>query len=293
MFLTGDSVRWAAKKAKDLVSLERDALRSTELSAFNRARFVFQRYRAVLRNRRELTFLGQSFHYDNRLMPLLLPAYLPEIRRLSHIAQLSSRSSLVDIGANVGQFAATFAWKFGEARIWSFEPNPTVVPLLVRNAAASASWQVIPWGIAERDHEATLWSVDEKSGQASVFRDNAALGLRTGRILEQKVCLRRLSSARMADLEIPAIVDVLKVDVEGAEETALRGVADLQWRFLVIETSLDRDGGLTVSETLDLVESLWAVRPRVLWSADRPANSPTADLILAMPHSAPRHAQVC
>jgi FkbM family methyltransferase len=237
----------------------------------------------VIRNSRHLKYLGKDFRYDNRFLPVLLPSYLTDIRRLTHSVPLDASPSLVDLGANVGQFAATFLWRFPEARVWSFEPNPTIVPLLDQNAADTPNWQVLPWGIAQRDGEATLWSVQGKSGQGSVFPRNAAAGLRSDVLIEQRVSLRRLSEERMTALGIPGVVDVLKVDVEGAEESALLGVADLTWRFLVIETSLNRDGGLTLSDALALTEEIWRVRPDVVWSATVTPDAATADVVLAMP----------
>jgi FkbM family methyltransferase len=104
----------------------------------------------------------------------MLPSYLTEVRRLTQAASFDASPSLVDLGANVGQFAATFLWRFPEARVWSFEPNRTIFPLLAQNAAETPNWQVLPWGIAERDEETSLWSVQGKSAQGSVFPRNAA-----------------------------------------------------------------------------------------------------------------------
>jgi hypothetical protein len=60
-------------------------------------------------------------------------------------------------------------------------------------------------------------------------------------------------------------------------------VAELQWRFLVIETSGLREGGLTIDATLDLIESLWLQRPHVLWHGNQTLTTPTTDLILKIP----------
>jgi FkbM family methyltransferase len=286
MSLSGGRLGWVTKKARDLLEVEREALLLSGLPLSERVRFVAARYRAVIQNQRVFSYVGNQFHYDNRLLPLLMPAYLTDIERLSRITRLSAQPSLVDIGANVGQFATTFKWKFPDARIWSFEPNHAVMPLLDANSATSESWHVVPWGVAECDQSAELWSVDGKSGQASVYRDNAQLGLRGASPHAETVCLRRLSRGRLIELGIPGSVDVVKVDVEGAEEAVLKGIADLRWRFLVIETSLHRRGGLTIAETVDLVESLWAVRPRVLWHAEQAPSAATADLILELPSSA-------
>lgn len=95
----------------------------------------------------------------------------------------------------------------------------------------------------------------------------------------------------MNALEIPPVVDVLKIDVEGAEDSALRGVADLGWRYLVIETSVNREGGITLDDTVALSEEIWGVCPDVIWSATVEADAANADAILAIRDAErPRHA---
>jgi hypothetical protein len=91
----------------------------------------------------------------------------------------------------------------------------------------------------------------------------------------------------MNALDIPPVVDVLKIDVEGAEDSALLGVGDLAWRYLVIETSLNRDGGVTLEDALTLSEQIWQVRPEVIWSATVAPDAPTSDAVLAMPQVGP------
>jgi FkbM family methyltransferase len=275
--------RWAAKKAIDLVALERELGRATELPRGERVRLALRRHAAVARDARQVLYLGKTFSYDNRFMPALLPAYLTQIRRLDQVVGLSSSCSLIDVGANVGQFGATVSWRFPTARVWSLEPNLAIFDLLEQNAAQAPNWQAVPWGISEHDEEVSLWAVDGKSGQGSVCRDNAIAGMRGQRATEHKVVTRRLTTERMEALGIPFSVDVVKVDVEGAEASVLLGLAELRWRFLSIETSLGRDGGLTIQGTVDLVEATWGAPPAILWTDTPTRGAATLDVILMMP----------
>jgi FkbM family methyltransferase len=274
------NARWIGTKARDLIGLEGQLARASELSKASRARLAIDRYVALARDARELPYLGSPLCYDGRLMPVLLPAYLEEIRVLNEIVPLAN-ASVVDVGANIGQFAATIARQFPDSRIWSFEPNTTIMPLLERNAASSPGWSVAPYGIAEQDSEIQLWAVEGKSGQGSAFRENAVAGLNAGDAIAHTVQLRRLTTERLASLDILSTVDVVKIDVEGAEGSALAGLAELDWRFLKIEASLNRAGGLNVEQVCDAVASIWHRQPTVVWK-DSPRKGEVAqDVVLA------------
>lgn len=84
------SARWIATKAKDLIVFEGKLARASELSKASRARLAMDRYVALVRDARELSYLDQPFCYDGRLMPALLPAYLEEIRILNQTVPLTN-----------------------------------------------------------------------------------------------------------------------------------------------------------------------------------------------------------
>ncbi len=282
MTQTQNDVRWYAGRVKDLLAIERQLLTATGLGFSERARLWLERWSAVARNRRTLRYLGAPFEYDGRLLPLLLPAYVDDVSRLDSIVSLRG-ATVIDVGANVGQFGATVTRRFPGASVWSFEPNATPLEMLRRNASGAANWTIVPWGIAEQDMEANLWAVEGHSAQGSIYRGNALLGLREDSAVEYRVELRRLTPARRAELQIPDVVDLVKIDVEGAEGAVLAGLDGLRWRFMTIETSRGREGGLTVDEACDRCEEIWQARPQVIWTSTPAPDAITVEAILAMP----------
>jgi FkbM family methyltransferase len=276
-----DDVRWLRGKASDLIGLERELLAARELSPLERLKLFTGRFNAIARDTGQLKYLGQTFRYDNRLMPALLPSYLTEIRRIDGIVGLGD-AEVLDIGANVGQFGATVSRRFPSARVWSFEPNGSILDALRSNAAGSPNWHVVPFGVSDEDREERLWVVDGKSAQGSIYRDNASIGLRTSETVEHRVELRRLTSELLDELAIPHFVKFVKIDVEGAEDAVLRGLVDVRWRYMAIETSWGRQGGLSLDGARDLIESLWGERPRVAWSSTPGPRHKTVDSVLEM-----------
>lgn len=273
---------WAWQKGLDLVALERELAKSAELSRSERARLALRCHIAVGRNAREVRYLGNRFAYDNRFMPILLPAYLGQIRGLRRALGSTEIGTVVDVGANVGQFAATLLWQLPEAHVWSFEPNRGIFSMLDENAARHANWHPVPFGVAARTEDVDFWAVDGKSSQGSVKRDNAIAGIRSSRPSRQQVSMRQLTRAVLESLGIPGTVDLVKVDVEGAEASALAGLADLKWRYLAIETSVHESRGLTLSGAVELIEAVWGARPAVVWKDDATDGAATLDAILAL-----------
>lgn len=270
-------------KARELVALDLTLVRAHELAPAARGRLLAARYGAMAADRRAIAYLGHTFHYDNRLLPALLPGYLEEICRLDSTVNLSTAGTVLDVGANVGQFAATVAWRFPHLSVWSFEPNPAALGYLQRNAAQTPGWHVLPWGIAPHEVEIPLWYVPGKSAQASHHQANATIGLAAHDLRQATVLCRPLDQRTLTDAGIPPAVDVVKIDVEGAEESVLRGLTELEWRHLLIETSNNREGGLDLASTIDLVSELWGRTPELLWASDRGPAHPTRDAILRLP----------
>ncbi|MDO6413688.1 FkbM family methyltransferase [Sphingomonas sp. BIUV-7] len=127
----------------------------------------------------------------------------------------------IDIGANLGYFSLLMAERVGASgRVHAFEPNPIMADLLVESAARS--------GLADRIslHRDPLWDLD---GEASVLRvpdgepKNAHLITHAGDEIEGI----RMISRRLDGFGDLLDADVIKIDVEGAEERIWRGMAGL------------------------------------------------------------------
>ena len=130
--------------------------------------------------------------------------------------------TLIDIGANVGLWAMGAARRVGpEGSVHAFEPVPKNFARLTRNLAINGLTQVKSSQIALSEkcgHTLFYTATDNNSGLGSLTqRDEATRPIEIEMTTIDDYCHR---------LSLPRI-DLMKVDVEGAEELVFRGAERL------------------------------------------------------------------
>lgn len=155
----------------------------------------------------------------------------------------------VDVGANVGYFAILAGGWVGPAgRVIAVEPNPTLADLLtasvrlnmlegvvapVRQAVAEVGGEQAPLYLSNDSGNTGLSSLTPSSGhlQSGTLSAGNAINVTTTTLSE------------LAKVHNLNRLDVLKIDVEGAEERVWAGATDvlqrLRPRFIICESHLD------------------------------------------------------
>jgi len=145
--------------------------------------------------------------------------------------------TIVDLGANVGQFARAASSAFPEATIYSVEPNPDVVALLRSNLADVSRVNVIATAVGDVDGE-TEFHCSSQSQTSSILRRNALNGDTSGADSDTRtivVPVQRLDSIfKDVKLASPAL---LKLDLQGYELAALKGAERVlqQFDYVIVE----------------------------------------------------------
>lgn len=176
------------------------------------------------------------------------------------LAPLRPGSVVVDAGANIGLFALRVALCCPGLRLIAVEPAPDTCALLRHNLAAAGltDFEVRQVALGERvgrsmltvfrhlsansttrPHQkppqwtASMRSLESVGGQADVMLETESV----------EVAVVRLYDVLPADV---TAVDLLKIDVEGAELDVLRGIADAEWPLIaqVVAEVHDIDGRL-------------------------------------------------
>lgn len=150
-------------------------------------------------------------------------AYSGEQLRLLE-RQLARDSTFVDVGANRGEFSIAAALKAVEGQVVSFEPHPLMYEHLLRNIAINqfANVRALQLGLSDRTDEVPLF---EAGGRFVDGSWHAGLGtIHQMDARAQNVGIIRLVPFDVIREELGLHrIDVMKIDVEGAELSVLKG----------------------------------------------------------------------
>lgn len=124
---------------------------------------------------------------------------------------------ILDVGANVGDWAQAALLTFPRARVYSFEPSAYIRKSLSERFANESRVSVEPFALGERDGEAVLYAPAPGTKIGSLTRRQLP---RKSFSFEETISLRTLDSwAGSSGIEN---VDAIKLDVEGHELDVLR-----------------------------------------------------------------------
>ena len=161
---------------------------------------------------------------------------------------------VLDIGANVGFYSLFFADLVGpHGRVYAFEPDPLSRRILEdrRRAAGLPNLEVVPAALGDREGRVTLYCNPANRADNRLHASLEGPGVEA-----VDVPLTTLDTFR-AEKGISRI-DAIKMDIQGAEVAALRGMREVmrqtppRWLFLEFEPELLRGAGASP-------EQLWAL----------------------------------
>jgi FkbM family methyltransferase len=137
--------------------------------------------------------------------------------------------TVVDVGANIGMYAVWAASHMGTGRLVAIEPNPIAVRLLERTLGAiPITTMVVPVACGAKADAAVLY-----------FRPGYTVsgGFTPRDATDQRIAVEvRPLRSILGELGV-ARVDLLKIDVEGAEVDVLHGAPLEYIERVVLETS--------------------------------------------------------
>ncbi len=145
---------------------------------------------------------------------------------------------MLDIGAHVGYYSCRYAPKLEEnGRIFAFEPHPRTFAVLSHNIAKMPNVTAVQAALASEEGTAELHDYLMMSASGSLHYDAELVEIQQAHISEQDVApriddtfaaqtftVRTLSVDGYLAEQGVAQVDVVKMDIEGAELGALRGM---------------------------------------------------------------------
>jgi len=143
---------------------------------------------------------------------------------------------VVDVGANIGFVTLAASRRVGRhGKVFTIEPNPTLVDRLHRTVARNqiSNVQILPFAAGDRNADVGF-SQDSHHGNDHILMDVASA--------PKLVAMRRLDDLIGSELPKSGVI-LAKLDIEGAEMMALRGMPNLIHRrdvVFLIEVSDER-----------------------------------------------------
>jgi FkbM family methyltransferase len=210
-------------------------------------RILAQRPKGGAATATRLRLSGMTINYFDRA-PLCETFADIFIRRDYDFVARTPRPFVVDAGANIGLATLFFKQRYPQARVLAFEPEPATFEALERNVEENGLDDVtaFPYALAREDGEVRLTGAPGGLGTTTLVGE--------GKSSHFIVEARRLSSF------IDEPVDMLKLDVEGAEHAVLDDLASTSKLSLIREMTVEYHHNLsledgTLGELLSLLET--------------------------------------
>lgn len=137
---------------------------------------------------------------------------------------LPENGTFADVGANVGYFSRQCASRFPQAKIYAFEPNPRIYPLLQKNLKRFTNCELFQVGLGASDAVSEFFHGEESTVGSFVPGYTKQHGSYYKRPIETSSASVRTGDSILSHL---GVVDVMKLDVEGYEVEVLMGMQKL------------------------------------------------------------------
>mgnify|MGYP006409962503 CR=1 FL=1 len=127
--------------------------------------------------------------------------------------------TVIDIGANIGYYTLLFAkWVGPHGKVYAFEPEPSNFQLLEKNVKANnyKNVTIFQKAVSDKNDKLTFYISDESSAANQLFKPK-----KYSKIIE--VDSIKLDECFSHDQKI----DFIKIDIQGAEGTAIKGMTSL------------------------------------------------------------------
>lgn len=151
--------------------------------------------------------------------------------RLYSIRDIIKPNIILDIGANIGEWNTIIKQIFPDSRIISFEANRECEHHL---KSKNLEYKICLLGDEKKEVVFFSTKMDKTSTGCSIYRENTDF-FNDSNLVEHKLQMEKLDDI----LELDEI-DLIKIDVQGAELDVLRGAKNImnKTKFIILEVSM-------------------------------------------------------
>jgi FkbM family methyltransferase len=199
--------------------------------------------------------LVNALGYEVHEMSLSAPS-----RRLEMMQRLGI-NVVLDVGANVGDYARGLRRIGYEGVIWSYEPLREVFAILEKSASSDDKWRAVNAGCGAAGGTATINVA--KNGVSSsllpMLTAHVASGSESEYISQETISICSLDDSVLPSMD-PGSNLWLKIDAQGYEAEVLKGAASLMPHVSVLEIELSLvplyQGQMLIGEMITMLYQL-------------------------------------
>ena len=165
-----------------------------------------------------------------------------EAFRVIRVASEIGAECILDVGANIGQFAHSVICCGWKGKIVSFEPLEAEFNILSEKAKAHPNWTIAPRGaIGEQPGRAEIYRAGNSASSSllTMRNEHVEAAQESATVGKESIDIRRLDQMDV----IPSASSLfLKIDTQGFEMSVLKGATAImpQIKGMLVEISLER-----------------------------------------------------
>lgn len=194
---------------------------------------------------------------------------LAEMAQLKRYLDVHGIKCVLDVGANIGQFATELRTTGYQGRIISFEPQSDAYARLSNAAAGDANWTIAPRGAvgsAPGEIEMNISDNSVSSSALPILDQHTESAPSSRYVRTEKAPVIRLDDCDLFDRDVPTF---LKIDTQGFEQHVLDGAPETlkKVRGVQMEMSLaplydgQADFLALMSQMKALGFDVWSINP--------------------------------
>ena len=191
-----------------------------------------------------INLFNKEYFYDSHFGLGSLQGILTRHKYLLSFMNIknSDVKTVLDIGANIGNFTMLSSQLFTKAKIFSFEPIPFTFSILQKNIGKQKNIKIFNKAVGEKTGS-QLMSFDEDSSGLSRFSNKGTEVNVTS--LDDFIKEEKIST-----------IDLLKIDTVTFETHVLKGAKDAlaRTKFICIEITLENNPNYTISSLFSLLK---------------------------------------
>jgi FkbM family methyltransferase len=182
-----------------------------------------------------LSFANKQYFYDTAFATKTFLTAVYDLYIVSLRKEILPEKSpvIIDIGANIGQFMFACKTLFPTAKVYSFEPDSDIFALLKKNAKNFEGVKTYNLALSNVKKKMKFYVSNEFSEWSSLKKiDNKEYKISTVDVDKGDNVLKAITK-----------IDLLKIDVEGAEYDVVLGLIKMleKTNYLLIEVSMERN----------------------------------------------------